>query len=259
MIEADRQGARVRKAGGMSGSSCLLLLVGLVALGGCANEENLRKSKGFYQEGVARLSSDQQQAYVSFQKAVKLNPDNKEAHYGLGHIYASQGRLKLAEESFREAIRIDGDYAEANTYLGQVLASQDRWKDAIAAYRQALSNPLYPTPDLARFQLGKALMHEGDLQGAMEVLEDATTVTPWWQRVGFRALAHHRLLLVGSSALAIAQRAHLVPRRLGLGRLPIRVRVTLAMREGEDRTERVYSVETPVIMTRPLTFGLPIY
>ena len=43
---------------------------------------------------------------------------------------------------------------------------------------QALSNPLYPTPDLARFQLGKALMHEGDLQGAMEVLEDATTVTP---------------------------------------------------------------------------------
>ena len=48
------------------------------------------------------------------------------------------------------------------------------------------------------------------------------TVTPWWQRLGFRALAHHRLLLVGSSALAVAQRAHLVPKRLGLGRLPIR-------------------------------------
>ena len=178
MIVVDRQGARVCRASDRVASSCLLLLLGLSVLVGCANEENLRKSKGFYQEGVARLSSDQQQAYVSFQKAVKLNPDNKDAHYGLGHIYASQGRLKLAEESFREAIRIDGDYAEANTYLGQVLASQDRWKDAIAAYRQALSNPLYPTPDLARFQLGKALMHEGDLQGAMEVLEDAATVTP---------------------------------------------------------------------------------
>lgn len=44
-----------------------------------------------------------------------------------------------------------------------------------------------------------------------------------------------------------------------LGRLPIRVRVTLALREGEDREERVYTVETPVMMTRPLTFGLPIY
>ncbi len=163
---------------GTVGLCWMLLLLGLSVVSGCANEENLRKSKGFYQEGIARLNSDQQQAYVSFQKAVKLNADNKEAHYGLGHIYSSQGRFKLAEESFREAIRIDGDYAEANTYLGQVLANQDRWKEAIAAYRQALSNPLYPTPDLARFHLGKALMHEGDLQGAMEVLEDATTVTP---------------------------------------------------------------------------------
>jgi Tfp pilus assembly protein PilF len=179
MMVTDRNQNRVAgRVGGALVSCCIALLLGLSVLSGCANEENLRKSKGFYQEGVARLSSDQQQAYVSFQKAVKLNPDNKEAHYGLGHIYSSQGRFKLAEESFREAIRIDGDYAEANTYLGQVLANQDRWKEAIAAYRQALSNPLYPTPDLARFHLGKALMHEGDLQEAMEVLEDATTVTP---------------------------------------------------------------------------------
>ncbi len=160
------------------GARWILLLIGLSAFFGCANEENLRKSKGFYQEGIARLNSDQQQAYVSFQKAVQLHPDNKEAHYGLGHIYASQGRFKLAEEAFREAIRIDSDYAEAHTYLGQVLVNQDRWKEAIAAYRQALSNPLYSTPDLARFHLGKALMHEHDLQGAMEALEDATTVTP---------------------------------------------------------------------------------
>lgn len=172
------QELRKHRGCGTRGLCWILVFLASMTASGCANEENVRKSKGFYQEGVARLSSDQQQAYVSFQKAVKLNPDNKEAHYGLGHIYAAQGRLKPAEESFREAIRIDGDYSEANTYLGQVLASQDRWKDAIAAYRQALSNPLYPTPDLARFHLGKALMHEGDLQGAMEVLEDAATVTP---------------------------------------------------------------------------------
>ena len=101
-------------------SACrLMLLLGLCILSGCANEESLRKSKGFYQEGIAQLNSDQQQAYVSFQKAVKLNPDNKEAHYGLGHIYSLQGRYKLAEDAFREAIRIDPDYAEAQTYLGQ--------------------------------------------------------------------------------------------------------------------------------------------
>ncbi|HET6674156.1 MAG TPA: tetratricopeptide repeat protein [Nitrospiraceae bacterium] len=145
---------------------------------GCASEENIRKSKGYYQEGLARLGTDQQQAYVSFQKAVQLNPDNKEAHYGLGHVYAIQGKSKQAEEEFREAIRIDPDYSEAHTYLGQVLANQEEWKDAITSFRRALSNPLYATPDLARFHLGRAMLHEGDPQGAMEVLEDALTVNP---------------------------------------------------------------------------------
>jgi len=156
----------------------LISTVASLALAGCASEENIRKSKGYYQEGLARLGTDQQQAYVSFQKAVKLNPDNKEAHYGLGHVYASQGKFKQAEEEFREAIRIDPDYAEAHTYLGQVLASQEQWNEAIASFKRALSNPLYATPDLARFHLGRALLHEGDPQGAMEVLEDALTVTP---------------------------------------------------------------------------------
>ena len=47
-------------------------------------------------------------------------------------------------------------------------------------------------------------------------------ITPWWQRLGFRVLRHHRLLLVGSTALAAAQRVRLVPTRLGLARLPLR-------------------------------------
>ena len=58
-------------------------------------------------------------------------------------------------------------------------------------------------------------------------------VTPWWQRLGFRVLAHHRLLLAGSTLLAVAQRARLVPRRLGLGRLPIRRGPALAS-TGDD-------------------------
>ncbi|HJR75844.1 MAG TPA: tetratricopeptide repeat protein [Nitrospiraceae bacterium] len=152
--------------------------VGSALLTACASEENIRKSKGYYQEGLAHLGTDQQQAYVSFQRAVKLNPGNKEAHYGLGHVYANQGKFKQAEEEFRVAIRIDPDYAEAHTYLGQVLANQEQWKDAIASFRRALNNPLYATPDLARFHLGRALLHEGDPQGAMEVLEDALTVNP---------------------------------------------------------------------------------
>ena len=155
----------------------LMLTVALV--GACATSDEMKqKSKGYYQEGMASLEQDRQKAYVSFQKAVQLDPKNKEARYGLGHILVYQGKLSQAEREFREAIKIDENYSEAHTYLGQVLASQDRWQEGIAEFRRALSNPLYSTPDLARYQLGKALAHEGDYQGAMEALEDALVVNP---------------------------------------------------------------------------------
>ncbi len=151
----------------------------VMLLGACAtSEESKQKSKGFYQEGIASIETDRQKAYVSFQKSLQLDPDNKEAHYGLGHILAYQGKLPQAEVEFREALRIDPDYSEAHTYLGQIMASQGRWPEAIEEYRKALSNPLYPTPDLARFHLGKALAQQGDLQGAMEAFEDAASVEP---------------------------------------------------------------------------------
>ena len=46
---------------------------------------------------------------------------------------------------------------------------------------------------------------------------------PWWQRFGLRLLRHHRLLLIGTPVLAVAQRLHLIPKRAGLSTLPIRI------------------------------------
>ena len=161
--------------------TCSMLVSALLIgwLSGCATSEgSVQKSKGYYQEGLASLDHDQQKAFVSFQKAVKLDPNNKEARYGLGHILAMQGKLPQAEEEFVAATKLDENYSEAYTYLGQVLEKQERWKEAIAAFRQALTNPLYATPDLARFHLGRSLAHEGDYQGAMEAFEDALVVNP---------------------------------------------------------------------------------
>lgn len=161
------------------GRPLLVLALLIVWLPGCAtSDESLQKSKGYYQEGVASLDHDQQKAFVSFQKAVKLNPSNKEARYGLGHILAQQGKLLQAEKEFRTATKLDENYSEAYTYLGQVLEKQGRWPEAVSAFRQALTNPLYTTPDLARFHLGRSLAHESDYQGAMEALEDALVVNP---------------------------------------------------------------------------------
>ncbi|HUS43055.1 MAG TPA: (Fe-S)-binding protein [Ilumatobacteraceae bacterium] len=58
-------------------------------------------------------------------------------------------------------------------------------------------------------------------------------ITPWWQRFGFRVLPRHRLLLAGSTALAAGQRLRLVPKRLGVPRLPLR-RVAKVATTGSD-------------------------
>jgi glycolate oxidase iron-sulfur subunit len=59
------------------------------------------------------------------------------------------------------------------------------------------------------------------MEGTRETLADAHETAPRWLRAGFAVLDKHRLLLTGSTLLAVAQRAHLVPKRAGLTRLPL--------------------------------------
>jgi glycolate oxidase iron-sulfur subunit len=60
------------------------------------------------------------------------------------------------------------------------------------------------------------------IEGTREHLAEQRAITPRWQRIGFSMLARHRALLAGSTLLAVAQRLRLVPRRVGLSRLPLR-------------------------------------
>lgn len=168
----------------VSRSAVAFCLIAMAVFSGCQTEESMKKASGYYQEGLANLESDRRQAFVSFQRAIQLNPRHKEAHYYLGHLYTIQGKYPQAEEELREVLKIDPDYPEAHNYLGQVLEAQGRWPEAVEQYRQALRNPLYATPDITLYRLGRALAHEGDLEGAMQTLEDALRVNPPSQPLG---------------------------------------------------------------------------
>lgn len=124
------------------------------------------------------LQTDRQQAFVSFQRAVQENPRHRGAHYYLAHHYAQVVKYREAEQELRTVLNIDPNYSEAHTYLGQILARLGRWDEAIASYHRALSDPLYVTPDLARFHLGRALAHQGAMEEAIEVFEDALLTSP---------------------------------------------------------------------------------
>lgn len=159
-------------------SGCLVGILILSLAAGCITEEEIKKANGYYQEGLANLETDRQKAFVAFQRSVLINPRHKEAHYYLGHLYAIQGKFKEAEKEFVKVLRIDPQYSEAQNYLGQVLEREGRWQEAIEAYNQALSNPLYATPDLAWFNLGRALMHQGQIDAAVRAFEDALRISP---------------------------------------------------------------------------------
>jgi glycolate oxidase iron-sulfur subunit len=60
------------------------------------------------------------------------------------------------------------------------------------------------------------------IEGTNGSLVALSRVTTRRQRLAMRLLGHHRLLLAASTLLAVAQRLRLVPRRLGLSRLPVR-------------------------------------
>ncbi len=62
------------------------------------------------------------------------------------------------------------------------------------------------------------------MEGTRAALAAEGRITPRWQRLGLRLLRHRRLLLAGSTVLALAGRLGLLPsRRLGLpARLPLR-------------------------------------
>ncbi len=60
------------------------------------------------------------------------------------------------------------------------------------------------------------------IEGTKGTLASSRVVTTRRQRLALRVLTHHRVLLGGSTLLAAAQRLRLVPKRLGLPRLPLR-------------------------------------
>ncbi len=71
------------------------------------------------------------------------------------------------------------------------------------------------------------------MEQARESLADAGKITPLWQRLAFKPLAKPGLLQTGSTALAVAQRLKLVPKRLGLAQsLPLKQEPLVA--SGDD-------------------------
>ncbi len=147
----------------------IFLLISCVTTG-----KDIEKSNAHYELGRSYFNENKiQMAYVEFQKALELNPDDKEALNALGVVNLQFDNLQKAEESFLKAIKIDSNYSEAHTNLGATYGRMGRWSDAINSFKTAIKNPLYKTPEIAYNGLGDAYYRLGRIDEAIDSYREA--------------------------------------------------------------------------------------
>jgi type IV pilus assembly protein PilF len=153
------------------------ILFAVVISGACATvtENDIKNSQYHYQLGISYLNDNNiQPAFSELQKALKLNPHDKEIHNVLGVIYLSKLEdYPKAIEHFRESLAIDRNYSEAATNLGNTYAHMKKYDEAIESYKMALSNPQYKNAAMALNNLGMVYYRLSKYDEAISAFKEA--------------------------------------------------------------------------------------
>ena len=123
--------------------------------------------RAFLNEGKIPL------AYVEFQKAIKIDPDNKDANYNLGLTCFQLEDYANSKKYFLKATAIAPDFPDAHNNLGVAYMQLGQWKEAAESFRRALANPIYRTPELAFYSLGLAQYRMGQYEKAIDSFKDS--------------------------------------------------------------------------------------
>jgi predicted O-linked N-acetylglucosamine transferase (SPINDLY family) len=115
-------------------------------------------------------------ALPAFQKVTELMPDDAEAHYNLGVVLKSAGRLEAAAASYRRAVALQPEHAEAHGNLGNTLKDLGQLDAAVASYRRAIQ--IKPGSADAHNNLGTALKDLGQLDAAVASYRLALQIKP---------------------------------------------------------------------------------
>ncbi len=116
------------------------------------------------------------EAVTHYREALRLRPNDAEAHDNLGSALQKQGSDEEAAAHHRQALALNPNFAEAHTNLGNVLAKQDQLHAAATHHREAIR--LDPNLAEAHANLGGTLLHQGDLDAALAHYRQALQIRP---------------------------------------------------------------------------------
>lgn len=193
---------------------CVLLLAAFTACATTDNTENVERAGAYFKIGVAYLNENKvQQAFVEFQKAYDLNPQNHEVLNAIGIIYLLHFDEHLRSiEYFEKAVRVNPSYSEAYNNLGFAHEKLGRYEAAISFYRKAVANMLYATPEKAFVNMGNAYYRIRDFDSAIyayrEAIKRAPTLSIAYMRM---SLCFNAMSRYGDAASAMTEAIRLDP------------------------------------------------
>ncbi|HLD33055.1 MAG TPA: tetratricopeptide repeat protein [Candidatus Peribacteraceae bacterium] len=123
-----------------------------------------------------RKQGKMEEALAQYDRAMELDPESKNAHFGLGILYAELGKRGEALQEYQHAIAIDPTYSEVYLNLGALYMQMNQPEQAIEQYQKAIATTPYFAQ--AYYNLGVAYRKIDKPRQAMENYEMAIRYEP---------------------------------------------------------------------------------
>lgn len=172
--------ATKKKMRNIAGYLFRLLMPGLICtlflLSGCASVsvDEEKEAEFHYKMGMSSLNEgDTQSAFVQLQKALQLNPYDKDILGSVGIVYMQMNDPETAKDFFSRAVAQDPGFSDGYHNLGVANLKTGQWLNAVDAFKKALTNPLFQTPEKTFCSLGIAYYRLGQFSLAENSFKDA--------------------------------------------------------------------------------------
>jgi len=160
-----------------------------------------RCARGWQVLAIAReQSGDLTGALQCLDAALKLEPENDDLAYTIGHVAYRLGKPDIGEKLFRYFVERRPDSADGANNLACALRGQTRFAEAIEVIRTAINRA--PHLPMLWNTLGSILTEQGDMQTAVIFYDEAVRLDPTFARALYNRSTARRDLGDNLGALA---------------------------------------------------------
>ena len=125
------------------------------------------------------------------------------AHFQVSKHLLELGKKVEATEELQKVEPDDSNFSEANVLLGEIFFEKKQWSLAIASYQKALSEDNVRRDNLESFyRYASSLKEDGQLQGALSILEKILLVDYHYRDIKDQVLAIKGVLNASSPGLS---------------------------------------------------------